>query len=263
MPPLLELERVTIRFGGLTAVSELDLALPPNALFGLIGPNGAGKTTAFNLVTGVYQPTSGRIAFAGQPTARLRPHVLAARGIARTFQNIELFRHMSTVDNLLLGRHLFLRTGLLSGMALLGSWSPAAREEMRHREKVEEIIDFLDLQAVRNQHVGNLPYGTQKVVELGRALAMEPKVLLLDEPAAGMNHEEKHDLRIWIEDISKLFGVAILLIEHDMQFVGELADRVIALNYGECIASGTPDEVRSHPEVLRAYLGAAGTGARP
>jgi len=256
---LLEVENLEISFGGVKALHGVGLALAAGEILALIGPNGAGKTTVFNCISGLYRPQAGSIRIGGQELRGLKPHQVAAAGIARTFQNIELFRHMSTVDNLLLGRHLYLKTGLLSGMALLGPRSPAAREEMRHRERVEEIIDFLDLQAVRSQRVGNLPYGTQKVVELGRALAMEPKVLLLDEPAAGMNLEEKHDLRIWIEDISNLFGIAVLLIEHDMQFVGDLADRVIALNYGENIAEGTPEEVRSHPEVLRAYLGVAAT----
>ena len=252
---LLEVDGLEIAFGGVKALHGVGLTLAAGEILALIGPNGAGKTTVFNCISGLYRPGAGRILLHGREIQGLAPHRVAAAGIARTFQNIELFRHMSTVDNLLLGRHLHMRSGVLSGMALFGAKTPAAREEMRHREKVEEIIDFLDLQAVRNQPVGGLPYGTQKVVELGRALAMEPRVLLLDEPAAGMNLEEKQDLRIWIEDIGALFGISILLIEHDMQFVGDLADRVIALNYGERIAEGTPAEVRAHPEVLRAYLG--------
>jgi len=253
---LLEIDGLEISFGGVKALHDVGLTLAAGEILALIGPNGAGKTTVFNCISGLYRPERGRIVLDGQEIQGLRPHRVAARGIARTFQNIELFRHMSTVDNLLLGRHLHMRSGVLSGMALFGPSSPAAREELRHREKVEQIIDFLDLQAVRDQRVGGLPYGVQKVVELGRALAMEPRVLLLDEPAAGMNLEEKQDLRIWIEDIGAVFGISILLIEHDMQFVGDLADRVIALNYGERIAEGTPAEVRAHPEVLRAYLGA-------
>lgn len=252
---LLEIEGLEISFGGVKALHGVGLALAAGEILALIGPNGAGKTTVFNCITGLYRPDAGRIVLDGREIQGLVPHRVAAAGIARTFQNIELFRHLSTVDNLLLGRHQHMRGGVLSGMSLFGPGSPAAREEMRHREKVEEIIDFLDLQAVRSQPVGSLPYGTQKVVELGRALAMEPRVLLLDEPAAGMNHEEKHDLRIWIEDICSLFGVSVLLIEHDMQFVGDLADRVVALNYGERIAEGTPAEVRTHPDVLKAYLG--------
>jgi branched-chain amino acid transport system ATP-binding protein len=257
MAALLEVEGLEISFGGVKALHDVGLTLAAGEILALIGPNGAGKTTVFNCISGLYRPGRGRIRLDGREIQGLRPHRVAAAGIARTFQNIELFRHMSTVDNMLLGRHLHMKTGVLSGMALFGPASPAAREEMRHRGKVEEIIDFLDLQAVRDQRVGGLPYGVQKVVELGRALAMEPRVLLLDEPAAGMNLEEKHDLRIWIEDISAMFGISILLIEHDMQFVGDLADRVIALSYGERIAEGTPAEVRAHPEVLKAYLGEA------
>lgn len=257
MAALLELDGLEISFGGVKALHNVGLTLAAGEILALIGPNGAGKTTVFNCISGLYRPDRGRILLDGREIQGLRPHRVAAQGVARTFQNIELFRHMSTVDNLLLGRHLHMRTGLLAGMALFGPFSPAARDELRHRGRVEEIIDFLDLQAARNERVGNLPYGVQKVVELGRALAMEPRVLLLDEPAAGMNLEEKQDLRIWIEDISAMFDVSILLIEHDMQFVGDLADRVIALNYGERIAEGTPAEVRSHPDVLKAYLGSS------
>jgi len=253
---LLEVRQLEITFGGVKALHGVGLTLAAGEILALIGPNGAGKTTVFNCISGLYRPQAGSVRISGRELVGAKPHRVAAAGIARTFQNIELFRHMSTMDNLLLGRHLFIKTGLLSGMALLGPRSPAAQEEMRHRKRVEEIIDFLDLQAVRMQPVGSLPYGTQKVVELGRALAMEPQVLLLDEPAAGMNLEEKQDLRIWIEDISKLLNIAVLLIEHDMQFVGDLADRVVALNHGQLLAEGTPQAVRSHPEVLRAYLGA-------
>lgn len=256
MTALLEIRQLEISFGGVKALHGVGLTLAAGEILALIGPNGAGKTTVFNCISGLYRPQAGSVRIDGRELVGARPHRVAAAGIARTFQNIELFQHMSTMDNLLLGRHRFIRTGLLTGMALFGPRSPAAREEIRHRERVEEIIDFLDLQAVRTQPVGSLPYGTQKVVELGRALAMEPKVLLLDEPAAGMNLEEKQDLRIWIEDISKLFRIAVLLIEHDMQFVGDLADRVVALNHGQLLAEGTPQAVRSHPEVLRAYLGA-------
>lgn len=256
MSARLEIDGLGVSFGGVRALQAVTLALAPGEILALIGPNGAGKTTVFNCIGGLYRPDAGRIVLEGAEIQGLRPHRIAAHGIARTFQNIELFRHMSTVDNLLLGRHLHMKTGLLSGMALFGRWAPAARDEMIHRMRVEEIIDFLDLQAVRSQRVGNLPYGVQKVIELGRALAMEPRVLLLDEPAAGMNLEEKQDLRIWIEDIRNMFDVSILLIEHDMQFVGDLADRVIALNHGEVIATGTPDSVCAHPEVLKAYLGA-------
>ncbi|HNT37890.1 MAG TPA: ABC transporter ATP-binding protein [Rubrivivax sp.] len=256
MPALLEVEGLGIGFGGVQAVQGVSLSLEAGEILALIGPNGAGKTTVFNCISGIYRAQAGDIRLGGRSLLGLPPHRVAAAGLARTFQNIELFHHLSTMDNLLLGRHRFMRSGVLGGMALFGPRSPAAREEMQHREKVEEIIDFLELQAVRSKPVGSLPYGTRKIVELGRALAMEPQVLLLDEPAAGMNLEEKQDLRLWIEDIVARFGVAVLLIEHDMPFVGDLADRVIALNHGVKIAEGSPEAVRTHPEVLRAYLGA-------
>lgn len=257
MAPILEIADLGIAFGGVQALKGISLGLAEGEILAIIGPNGAGKTTLFNCVSGLYKPGEGDIRYRGSSIKGLKPHGVARLGIARTFQNIELFTHMTTVDNLLLGRHLYMKTGVLSGMALLGPLTPAAREETAHRKKVEEIMDFLDLQAARKEYVGGLPYGTQKVIELGRALAMEPKVLLLDEPAAGMNHEEKEDLQIWIEDIREVFGVSILLIEHDMKFVGVISDRVVALNYGEKIAEGTMEEVRAHPEVVKAYLGSA------
>lgn len=255
MEPILTIDGLGIAFGGVQALSRVSLALAPGEILAVIGPNGAGKTTVFNCVSGLYRPNHGSITFAGKEIQGLKPHRIASLGIARTFQNIELFKHMTTVDNLLLGRHLHMRAGVVTGMALLGPFMPVAREEVAHRKRVEEIMDFLDLQAARDERVVNLPYGVQKVVELGRALAMEPKVLLLDEPAAGMNLEEKQDMRIWISDIRDVLGVSILLIEHDMQFVGEISDRVVALNYGQVIAQGSPEEVRTHPEVLKAYLG--------
>jgi branched-chain amino acid transport system ATP-binding protein len=255
MASILEIDNLSIAFGGVQALSDISITLEEKEILAIIGPNGAGKTTLFNCISGLYKANTGAIRFLGKDTQGKKPHQIAALGVARTFQNIELFKNMSTVDNLLLGRHISIRTGLLSGMALLGPFSPAAKEEMTHRLRVEEIIDFLDLQAARDEFVGNLPYGVQKVVELGRALAMEPKMLLLDEPAAGMNLEEKQDMQIWISDIRDLFGVSILLIEHDMHFVGMLSDRVVALNYGKQITSGTIKEVRAHPEVLKAYLG--------
>jgi len=249
---------MTMIFGGVMAVDGVDLSLYPGQIMAVIGPNGAGKTTIFNCISGIYSPTRGKIIFRGQEIQGLKPHRIAGLKIARTFQNIELFSHMTTMDNLLLGRHLHMKTGVLSGACLLGCFFPAAKEEVAHREVVEKIIDFLDLQSARDQFVANLPYGTRKVVELGRALAMEPEVLLLDEPTAGMNLEEKQDMMIWIKDIQDEFKVSTILIEHDMKIVADLSDRVAALNYGLKIAEGTPQEVQAHPEVLKAYLGEEG-----
>lgn len=256
--PLLELRELTMAFGGVVALDSVSLELNPGEILAIIGPNGAGKTTIFNCISGLYKPTSGGVFFKGKSISGLKPHQVAGLGIARTFQNIELFSHMSTLENLLLGRHRHMKCGVVSGMTMLSRFSPAAKVELEHRRKVEEVIDFLDLQSSRNKFVGALPYGTRKVVELGRALAMEPELLLLDEPAAGMNLEEKQDMMIWIKDIQEEFGVTVLLIEHDMSFVSDLSDRVIAINYGLKIAEGKPVEVQSHPEVLKAYLGEEG-----
>ena len=236
-------------------MSNVGFTVEEREIFSIIGPNGAGKTTIFNCISGIYRPDLGRIAFAGRNITRFKPHRVAAQGIARTFQNIELFSHMTTMDNLMLGRHLHMKTGVWAGATMLWRGSPAAREEIRHRERVEAIIDFLDLQSARNNLVVNLPYGTQKLVELARALAVEPKVLLLDEPSAGMNLEEKGDLMFWIRDIRDIWGVTVLLVEHDMNLVMDISDRVMALNYGQVIAVGSPETVQSHPEVLKAYLG--------
>ncbi|MCC7168554.1 MAG: ABC transporter ATP-binding protein [Rhodospirillales bacterium] len=252
---LLRIENLGVDFGGVRALDGVGFDLASGEILAVIGPNGAGKTTAFNCISGLYAPKEGRILYKGRAIEGEKPHKIARLGIARTFQNIELFGKMSVMANLMLGRHLHMRTGILSGMALLGPGSPAAREEVRHRERVEAIIDFLNLEAARDAFVANLPYGTRKVVELGRALAMEPTLLLLDEPVAGMNPEEKQDMMIWIRDIRDLFGVSILLIEHDMQIVADLSDRVVVLNHGRKIAEGSADQVRAHPEVLKAYLG--------
>ncbi len=250
-----KVERVCIAFGGLEALRDISFEVQKGEVYAIIGPNGAGKTTLFNCINGVYRPNKGTILFKGIEIQGKKPNQIAGLGIARTFQNIELFSHMSTMENLMLGRHNFLKTGLFRGAFMWGRSSFAAREEVAHRRKIEEIIDLLELQAVRNKFVGSLPYGTQKQVELGRALALEPELLLLDEPCAGMNSEEKQDMIFWIKDIQDTLGVTILLIEHDMKMVMDISDRVLVINFGRMIVEGTPEEVQKHPEVLKAYLG--------
>ena len=252
---LLTIENLSITFGGLEALRDIGLSVEAGSVFAIIGPNGAGKTTLFNCINGLYKPDRGSISFKGTEIQGKRPDQIARIGIARTFQNIELFNHMNTMENLMLGRHLHMKTGLFRGALMWGKRSFAGREEIDHRRKVERIIDLLDLQAVRNSFVGALPYGTQKQVELGRALALEPELLLLDEPCAGMNSEEKQDMIFWIKDIQDELGVTILLIEHDMKMVMDISDRVLVINFGSPIAEGTPEEVQKHPEVLKAYLG--------
>lgn len=249
------IENMSISFGGLTAVDTVSLNQERGSIFAIIGPNGAGKTTIFNCISGLYKPDSGRVTFKGEDITGLKPHIIAKKGIARTFQNIELFSRMTTMENLMLGRHIHMRTGIWSGATFYRRGSKAAREEIKHREQVEKIIDLLDLQYARNQFVGGLPYGTQKLIELGRALALEPELLLLDEPCAGMNSEEKQDLIFWVKDIQDELGVTILLIEHDMKMVMDISDRILVINFGKPITEGVPDEVQNHPEVLKAYLG--------
>ncbi|HDM09617.1 MAG: ABC transporter ATP-binding protein [Deltaproteobacteria bacterium] len=250
-----KVEDLSISFGGIDALKDISFEVEKGEIYAIIGPNGAGKTTLFNCINGIYKPQRGKIFFKGQEIQSRKPDRIARLGIARTFQNIELFSRMSTMENLMLGRHIRMKTGLFRGALLLGKRSFAGREEIAHREKVEEIIDLLDLQSVRNKMVGGLPYGTQKLVELGRALALEPELLLLDEPCAGMNSEEKQDTIFWIKDIQDELGVTILLIEHDMKMVMDISNRVLAINFGSPIIEGTPEEVQQHPEVLKAYLG--------
>jgi branched-chain amino acid transport system ATP-binding protein len=249
------LENLSISFGGLKAVNNISFSVTKNSIFSIIGPNGSGKTTIYNMISGIYKPDSGRIICDGENIVGCSPDRVARKGVARTFQNIELFSNATVMDNLLLGRHIHMKTGIFSGAFLWGRGSRAAREEIRNREIVEKIIDFLDLQSVRNNYVASLPYGKRKLVELGRALALEPKILLLDEPSAGMNTEEKEDLNIWIKDIQADYRVTILLIEHDMNMIMGISDRILAMNQGEKIIEGTAKEVQSHPEVIRAYLG--------
>jgi branched-chain amino acid transport system ATP-binding protein len=246
---------LTISFGGLRAVDKVNINIEAGVIFSIIGPNGAGKTTIFNCISGLYKPDKGTIFFKGENIVGLKPHRIAKKGIARTFQNIELFSRMTVMENLMLGRHIHMKTGIWTGATFYRRGSRAALEEIKHRERVEKIIDLLDLQAARNQFVGGLPYGTQKLVELGRALALEPALLLLDEPSAGMNSEEKQDLIFWVKDIQDELGVTILLIEHDMKMVMDISDRILAINFGKPITEGRPEEIQKHPEVLKAYLG--------
>ena len=250
-----KVESLSISFGGLKAVSNITFSVEKNSIFSIIGPNGSGKTTIFNMINGIYKPDAGSIICEGENIVGLSPDHIARRGIARTFQNIELFSNATVMDNLMLGRHIHMKTGVFTGAFLWGRRSSAAMEEIINRKLVEGIIDFLDLQSVRNRYVGSLPYGKRKLVELGRALALEPKILLLDEPSAGMNTEEKEDLNIWIKDIQADYKVTILLIEHDMKMIMGISDRILAMNQGEKIVEGNAAEVQSHPEVIKAYLG--------
>jgi len=248
-------ENLCISFGGIKAVDNISFSVEKNEIFSIIGPNGSGKTTIFNLISGIYKPDEGAVIMEGENIVGKTPDRVAKKGIARTFQNIELFANATVMDNLMLGRHIHMDTGIFSGAFMFGKRSPAAREEVEHREKVERIIDFLELQSVRDQFVGSLAYGKRKLIEVGRALALEPKVMLLDEPSAGMNTEEKDDLTIWIKDIREDYQMTILLIEHDMNMIMGISDRVFAMQQGQKIVLGTPQEVQKHPEVIKAYLG--------
>ena len=250
---LLSARNLSVRFGGVLAVDDVSFDVKRGEVFTLIGPNGAGKTTVFNLISRIYTPTAGSITYEGAPLGNRAPHEIAGLGIARTFQNIELFENASVLQNLLIGRHTHRGAGLASELFFTAK---ARRAEVTAREAVERVIELLDLQHHRESLVAGLPYGVRKVVELGRALCSEPKLLLLDEPSSGLNVEETDDMAFWIHDIQRELGITVLMVEHDMALVSRVSDRVLAMNQGQVLAVGTPVEVQSHPGVIEAYLGA-------
>jgi len=254
----LRVENVAKHFGGVTAVDRVSLEVREGEILSVIGPNGAGKTSLLNMVSGFYRPDSGRIVFEGEEITHFPPYRIAERGIARTFQNIALFRGMTVLDNLMLGRHVRMKSGVFSSFVY---WGLAQKEEIAHREKVEDLIEFLKLEDLRKLPTGALSYGLQKRVELGRALALEPKLLLLDEPMGGMNQEEKEDMARYVLDVNEERGTTVILIEHDMGVVMDISRRVVVLDRGRGIAEGDPHSVQANPEVIRAYLGTKRSGA--
>ncbi len=249
---LLKTRNLSISFGGIMALQGISFEVNKGEIYAIIGPNGSGKTTIFNCINKFYSPKNGRIFFQDRDIMRLSAHEICNLGIARTFQNIELFSNMTVMENLLLGCHRSKKTSMISEMFFLPK---AKKEELQFNVKAEEVIDFLNLQIYRDMRINALPYGIQKVVEIGRALASEPELLLMDEPSSGLNPEETEDMIFWIEDIRKIFGITILLVEHDMNVVRDVSDRVCAIEYGRVIAEGTPQEVQSNPDVIKAYLG--------
>jgi len=254
MSSQLEISDVSKAFGGVRAVTHVSVDVRQGEILSIIGPNGAGKTTLLNMISGFYHPDTGRITIEAEDVTQLKPSKVAERGVARTFQNIALFRGMTVLDNLMLGRHVRMRSGVFASFVY---WGLAQKEEVAHRRRVEDIIDFLKIQDLRRRPTGSLAYGLQKRVELGRALALDPKILLLDEPMGGCNHEEKEDMARFILDVNQEWGTTIILIEHDMGVVMDISDRVAVLDMGQKIAQGTPDEVRANPQVIKAYLGEA------
>jgi len=256
---ILDIRNISLRFGGVKALTDISFDVREHEIRAIIGPNGAGKSSMLNCINGVYTPSEGSITFRGKTFSHMNSRQVAQMGVARTFQNLALFKGMSVLDNIMSGRNLKIKSNLLLQALRVG---PAAREEIRHREFVERIIDFLEIQAHRKTPVGQLPYGLQKRVDLGRALAMEPQVLLLDEPMAGMNVEEKQDMSRFILDVNDEFGATIVLIEHDMGVVMDISDRVVVLDYGKKIGDDTPQEISGNEEVIRAYLGASNPGER-